>query len=120
MTYWGGKPNEPDAQKHVRDIVAASIEGDEYAIDLFWYALNYRTAHPMDADRCWGELQDCVNRLVAKQDKTCQHCKHWLQSRSHERHHCSNDSVRDMIESYEFAFFESTPNFSCNRWEAKV
>lgn len=39
---------------------------DEYAHDLFWHALNYRTAHPMDADRCWGELQDCVNRLIKR------------------------------------------------------
>lgn len=39
---------------------------DEYAHDLFWHALNYRTAHPMDADRCWSELQDCVNRLIKR------------------------------------------------------
>lgn len=38
---------------------------DEYALDLFWHALNYRTAAPQHAEAMWVELEACVRRIVA-------------------------------------------------------
>ena len=37
---------------------------DEYALDLFWHALNYRGAI-IDAEPMWQELSACVERLIA-------------------------------------------------------
>jgi hypothetical protein len=40
---------------------------DEYEFDLFWYALNYRTAATNDeAETAWKELVECVNRLIER------------------------------------------------------
>ena len=42
-----------------------SEESQVDGLDLFWFALNYRTAISTDeAARCWHELVDCVNRLI--------------------------------------------------------
>ena len=40
---------------------------DEHKYDLFWHALNYRTA--VDARDCWDELRACVNRLIERGGK---------------------------------------------------
>ncbi len=39
---------------------------DEHEFDLAWHALNYRTAGTRDAERCWCELVECVNRLILR------------------------------------------------------
>lgn len=36
----------------------------EHDRDLFWNALNYRTASTLDADAMWLALVGCVNRLI--------------------------------------------------------
>jgi hypothetical protein len=38
---------------------------DEYALDLFWHALNYRGAASEHAPQMWIELEACVERIVA-------------------------------------------------------
>ena len=40
---------------------------DEYKYDLFWHALNYRTAATEHAELYWQELQACVQRLIEKE-----------------------------------------------------
>ena len=37
---------------------------DEHHDDLFWHALNYRTAASEHAAAMWLELEACANRLV--------------------------------------------------------
>jgi hypothetical protein len=34
--------------------------------DLYWHALNYRTAHTLQAQEMWVELVACVERMVAR------------------------------------------------------
>jgi hypothetical protein len=36
----------------------------EQARDLFWHALNYRTAAPQHAQQMWLELEKCVKLLI--------------------------------------------------------
>lgn len=40
-------------------------EPDEYADDLAWHALNYRTAATQHAQLMWVELEACVARKLA-------------------------------------------------------
>ena len=42
---------------------------DEYKYDLFWHALNYRTAASEYAEELWQELDACVKRLIEKEIK---------------------------------------------------
>lgn len=44
---------------------------DDTDLDLFWHALNYRTAGTREADEMWQELQACVARLVAAEREAC-------------------------------------------------
>lgn len=44
---------------------------DDTENDLFWHALNYRTAAAQDADMMWRALQACVERLVAAEREAC-------------------------------------------------
>lgn len=38
---------------------------DEYNYDLFWHAINYRTAIlPSEAEDRWLDLEACVKRLI--------------------------------------------------------
>jgi hypothetical protein len=39
--------------------------------DLFWHALNYRSAQMLNAEDAWQELQACVNRLVVSERERC-------------------------------------------------
>jgi len=41
-------------------------DDNEHDLDLFWHALNYRTASTEHAQRCWEELEQCVSRIVAQ------------------------------------------------------
>lgn len=44
---------------------------DDTSNDLFWNALNYRTAHTLDANDQWEALQACVYRLIAEEREAC-------------------------------------------------
>ena len=39
--------------------------------DIFWHALNYRTAATQHAEQMWQELAACVNRLIAEEREAC-------------------------------------------------
>ena len=39
-------------------------ELNEHYDDLFWHALNYRTAATQNAQEMWKELEKCVERKV--------------------------------------------------------
>jgi sugar (pentulose or hexulose) kinase len=39
---------------------------DEHSLDLFWHALNYRTAATQHAEAMWQELEACVQRLIER------------------------------------------------------
>ena len=41
-------------------------ELNEHHDDLFWHALNYRTASSYDAQAMWMELEACVERKQAR------------------------------------------------------
>ena len=47
----------------------------EYDLDLFYHALNYRSAqitkHGGGAHEAWLELEACVNRLIAREREEC-------------------------------------------------
>ena len=95
---------------------------NEYDLDLYCHALNYRTAHTADAERYWKELESCVERLIAKQDKTCQHCKYWMEKKYPSGFvyaECKNQTVTSMIQAATFEDFSPPADFGCNRWEAK-
>ena len=42
----------------------AQASDDDHSLDLFWHALNYRTAATEHAEAAWVELQAVVARLV--------------------------------------------------------
>ena len=55
---------------------------DERAEDLFWHALNYRTAATQHAEAMWQELQACVDRKVqaavlAEREACAKACDQW-------------------------------------------
>ena len=37
---------------------------DEHSLDLYWHALNYRSAATLDAEAAWVKLEACVERIV--------------------------------------------------------
>lgn len=39
-------------------------ENVEHIYDLFWYALNYRSADTKHAQQAWAELETCHRRIV--------------------------------------------------------
>jgi hypothetical protein len=39
---------------------------DEHEYDLYWHALNYRTAGTKEAQAMWVELEECVQRLIQR------------------------------------------------------
>lgn len=39
--------------------------------DLYWHALNYRTAGPNEANMMWKELEACVDRLILIERDAC-------------------------------------------------
>jgi hypothetical protein len=47
------------------------VEYAEHFDDVFWHALNYRTAGPRQADAMWDELESCINRKVAAERERC-------------------------------------------------
>ncbi|MEN9490416.1 MAG: hypothetical protein RJA63_865 [Pseudomonadota bacterium] len=40
------------------------MDDEEHSLDLYWHALNYRTAGPLQAEQMWQELRDCVDRIA--------------------------------------------------------
>ena len=43
----------------------------EHDNDIFWHALNYRTASTQHAEQMWQELDACINRLIAEEREAC-------------------------------------------------
>ena len=39
--------------------------------DLYWHALNFRTAENKNSERMWQELVSCVNRLIEAEREAC-------------------------------------------------
>ena len=39
--------------------------------DIFWHALNYRTAAIQNAEEMWLELNACVNRIIEAEREAC-------------------------------------------------
>jgi hypothetical protein len=55
---------------------------DEYEFDLFWHALNYRTASVTEADAMWKELEACVRRLKARRaERAAERCAEFIEQR---------------------------------------
>jgi hypothetical protein len=54
-------------------MLAAAPKPDDYTLDLYWHALNYRTAHFTQAEAAWLELEACVERLKRKAVADAQH-----------------------------------------------
>lgn len=67
-----------------------------------------------------GSLLPADGGTPLVQAKTCQHCKHWAPDFISNKEACHNIILIDMMESKEYARFESPADFGCNRWEAKI
>lgn len=44
---------------------------DDTTNDLFWHAINYRSAITPAAEAMWQELKACVDRLIATEREAC-------------------------------------------------
>ena len=44
---------------------------DDTTNDLYWHALNFRTAGSVGAEYMWQELSACVDRLIAAEREAC-------------------------------------------------
>ena len=51
--------------------IDAAIENLDEENNLYWNAVNFRTAAPEDTNKYWKELVACVNRLIATELETC-------------------------------------------------
>jgi hypothetical protein len=66
---FGRKAKSEQALQELTDLSQElGLYDDPYTFDLFWHAINYRTASTPDAPRCWDELVACVNRLIAREE----------------------------------------------------
>ena len=43
----------------------------EHENDIYWHALNFRTAATQHADQMWQELYACVKRLITAEREAC-------------------------------------------------
>ena len=62
----------PTSQRqYLMEIEALQVRANELENDLYWHALNYRTAGITEAEAMWQELQACVERLRIATTHSC-------------------------------------------------
>lgn len=62
----------------MEDLVSKIYEGSdntpsplEHEFDLYWRALNYRTAAAVHAHAAWLELEACLGRMIEREREAC-------------------------------------------------
>jgi hypothetical protein len=57
-------------------------EPDPYEFDLFWHALNYRTAATPEADAMWKKLDECVRKLKQRRaESVAERCAEYVEQK---------------------------------------